>query len=235
MHFMADNLCRKYSKSEISFSKSEKRGISLIKESDMQIFCPGISTCGFAETRIALQNPERKVIATTIDKKGIARTRSMIKELDLADRIDVRIEDVTKPMTYPDNHFDFIYARLILHYLNEDDLDKALKEFYRTLKPTGSVFIVVRSTDDWESRLKGSTYDTRTRMTTYPVYDSKCRNTGKKASRYFHTVESISGHVKRAGFVIEYTKKYEEQLYHDYMRTSPVIKKASVIEILTKK
>ncbi|MCK5699165.1 MAG: class I SAM-dependent methyltransferase, partial [Candidatus Aenigmarchaeota archaeon] len=97
-------------------------------------------------------------MATTIDRKGITRTKSMIKEMNLADRIDVRIEDVRKPTTYPDNHFDFIYARLILHYLNEDELDKTLKEFYRVLKRAGSIFIVVRSTDDWEAKLKGSTY-----------------------------------------------------------------------------
>ena len=153
----------------------------------------------------------------------------------LADQIDVRIEDVRKPMTYPDDHFDFIYARLILHYLSEDELDKTLDEFYRILKPRGSIFIVVRATDDWEAKLKGSTYDARTRMTTYPVYDSEGRNTGKTVSRYFHTVESISVHLKSAGFRVEYAKKYKEQLYHDYMRTSPVIRKASVIEILVKK
>ncbi len=232
MYFMADDRC---AKPRPRFSKSENHGISLIKDSDMQIFCPGISTGGFAEARIALQNPERHITATTIDKKGIARTKSIIKEMALAGRIDVRIEDVTKPMTYPDNHFDFIYARLILHYLSEDELDKTLKEFYRVMKPTGSVFIVVRATGDWEAKLKGSTYDSRTRMTTYPVYDSEGRDTGKTVSRYFHTVESVSGHVKSAGFRIKYTKKYKEQLYHDYMRTSPVIRKASVIEIVVKK
>ena len=232
---MADNISVKYSKPEARFSGSEKRGISLIRESDMRIFCPGISTCGFAEARIALQNPGRKVIATTIDRKGITRTKSMIKEMNLADRIDVRIEDVRKPTTYPDNHFDFIYARLILHYLSEDELDKTLKEFYRILKATGSIFIVVRSIDDWEAKLKGSTYDPRTGMTTYLVYDSEGKDTGKTVSRYFHTVESISCHVKSAGFKVEYAETYEDQLYHDYMRTSPVIRKASVIEILVKK
>ena len=230
---MADDRC---AKPQPGFSKSENRGISLIKESDMQIFCPGISTGGYAETRIALMNPQRHIIATTIDKKGITRTRSIIKEMALTDRIDVRIEDVTKPTTYPDNHFDFIYARLILHYLNEDELDKTLKEFYRVvLKATGSIFIVVRSTEDWEAKLKDSTYDTWTRMTTYPVYDTEGKDTGRTVSRYFHTVESISSHVKSAGFRVEYAEKYKEQLYHDYMRTSPVIRKASVIEILVKK
>ena len=227
--------CTPHSKPEVMFSGSEKRGISLIKESDMLIFCPGISTAGFAEAKIALMNPERKVIATTIDRKGIARTKSIIKEMGVADQLDVRIEDVKKPMSYPADYFDFIYARLILHYLSYEALDKTLNEFYRILKPTGSVFIVVRSTDDWEAKLEGSKYNPRTRMTTYPVYDSKGMDTGKTVNRYFHTIESISDHVKKAGFRVRYAEKYEEQLYHDYMRTSPVIRKASVIEILVKK
>ena len=200
---MVDNMRGKCSKPEVRFSRSEERGISLIKESDMRIFCPGISTGGFAEARIALLNPERKIIATTIDRNGVFLTNGVIKEMGVAGQIEVRLEDVRKPMRYTEGYFDFIYARLILHYLSSDELDMTLKEFYRVLERAGRVFIVVRSTDDWEAKLDGSFYDSGTRMTTYPVYDSDGMDTGRTVRRYFHTVESISGHVKRAGFRVE--------------------------------
>ena len=223
-----------FSKLGAKFSPSEKRGIGLLKDTDLLIFCPGISTCGFAEIKMALQNKKRQIIATTIDTKGFGKTKKIIEQLKLSDRITIKNEDVTQPMPYNDKCFDFIYARLILHYLTKQELDKTLEEFYRILKPGGRVFVVVRK-KDWEANSPNIEYDNNTKMVTYQLFDSDMKLTPRKVLRYLHTKDSISNHLKTAGFGIEYIKEYEEQLFRDYLRTSSAPKLSSVIELLANK
>ncbi|MCK5040101.1 MAG: class I SAM-dependent methyltransferase [Candidatus Aenigmarchaeota archaeon] len=215
-------------------SPSEKRGVSLLKNTDLSIFSPGISTCGFAEIKMALQNKKRQIIATTIDTKGYEKTKKTINQLKLSNQIHVKIEDITKPIPYTNKYFDFIYARLILHYLTKQELDKTLKELHRVLKPNGRIFIVVRK-KDWEANTINSEYNNNTKMTTYPLLDSDRKHTPIKISRYLHTKNTISNHLKTAGFSIEYIKEYKEQLFRDYSRTSPAPKLSSVIELLANK
>lgn len=155
--------------------------------------------------------------------------------MKLSGRIHARIEDITRPMLYDDKSFDFIYTRLILHYLTRQELDRTLKELYRILKPKGMIFIVVRSKKDWETNQPKAVYNDNTCMLTYPILDSSMEYTQKKTSRYFHSPHTISSHLKSAGFNIRYTKEYKEQIFYDYMRTAPVPKLSSIIELLADK
>lgn len=216
-------------------SKSEEKGISLLTEKDLVIFSPGTSTGGFAEVKMALLNPQRKITTTTIDKEGLKKTNKLIKELHLENRIHAKFEDVTELLPYTDNQFDFIYTRLLLHYLSKQDLNKTLREFHRVLKPSGKVFIVIRAVGDWEEQLDGTTFDEETQFTTYPILDENMKKTGNTSTRYFHSVDSITKHLKKAGFNVTSIKQYNEQLYQDYMRTKPVAKKAKVIEVIAEK
>ena len=52
-------------------SKSEKRAIRLLNKSYTNILSVGISTGGSAEINIARKCPNAKIIATTIDEKGL--------------------------------------------------------------------------------------------------------------------------------------------------------------------
>jgi ubiquinone/menaquinone biosynthesis C-methylase UbiE len=126
-------------------SESEERGLALIEDSELNIFCPGISSAGFAEIRMARANKYRKVIATTIDEKGLVFADKVISEVGLQNQIETRLEDLRGESNYPDNYFDRVYARLVLHYLSEQDLDKVLGDFWRVLKPEGKLYVVVRS------------------------------------------------------------------------------------------
>ena len=217
------------------FSKSEERGMSLLSENDRVVFCPGVSTGGFAEMRMATGNPRRRIIATTIDRKGLQETRNILRESGFSKQVEIRYEDVRKPMPYRNDYFDFIYARCILHYLSKQELDATLKEMHRVLKPRGRFFIVAKSKDDWESSLEGSRYDKLTGMITYPVYDSKMRKTDRTQTRYFHSKKTISAHLEKSGFKILGIRQYKEQLYHDYMRTIPTPKLSGVIEVVAQK
>lgn len=229
---MAEDILGQFSN---EFSPSEENGISLLSPEDRFVFCPGVSTAGAAEVRMASLSPDRKVIATSIDENGIEEVRKKVNLSGYSNQIEVRKEDITHPLPYDVAYFDFIYARLVLHYLSKQDLDNALKEFHRVIKQGKKLFIVVRATDDWEANLDGSTYNPETSMTTYPLYDTKGHKTDQARTRYFHTKNSITEHVNNAGFKVDYVKKYKEQLYHSFMRTEPTMHPSSIIELAATK
>lgn len=215
-------------------SISEENGLSKLRSTDNLIFSPGISTAGFAEIRMVKDNPNRKVIATTIDQKGQEFANKTIKKLGYEKQIETKLEDLSKEWNYPENYFDFIYARLVLHYLSKAGLDKVLKNFSKSIKNGGLLFVVVRSVKNVDQNDKNVSYDPETCFTTVKYYDDSGKIEGE-SKRYFHTPESISEHLKLAGFSIVELKEYQERLYKDFMRKeiSPV--EDFVIEVLCKK
>jgi len=219
---------------DIKASTSEDHGIAALTNDNLQVLSVGISTGGVAEIRMAEANPERHIVATTIDQEGVAFDKKYIAERHLENQIEVKIEDVAEPLPYQDAHFDYIYARLVLHYLPKDKLVEALAELYRILKPGGRLFVVVRSTKCPDATRKEAHFDPKTNLTTCTFSDEK---TGKiySYSRYFHTEESISKYVSDAGFDVTYIKTYDERLYIDFMRTELSPKTDNVIELLAVK
>lgn len=214
-------------------SVSEERGIAQLRDSDLVIFSPGISTAGFAEIRMAQDNPQRKIIATTIDKKGLAFAEEVIAQTDVAAQIETRYEDLRNGQ-YPDNYFDSIYARLVLHYLSCEDLDAVLSRFYASMKPNGRLFVVVRSVKNADYDHPDVTFDPDTNLTTITYRKSDGTVEGQSI-RYFHTPESICGHLQKAGFSIDVLSEYQERLYKDFMRQEISPKEDFVIEVVAKK
>lgn len=216
-------------------SKSEEHGINLIEENDLSILSIGISTAGSAEIKMAEKNLNSHIIATTIDKEGLNYTKKIIEEYGLSDRIETKLEDVSEKMPYSNEFFDFVYARLVLHYLDNENLRKALKEIKRVMKEHGKLYIVVRSRDEWEAKLEGATYDEKTGITKYPKYDTLGTDNVEYLYRRLHTVDSLSSFLVAEGFDIKYIKEYKEQSYKDYKRTEKVKYPNSLIECLCEK
>lgn len=210
-------------------SLSEERGLSFIDDSDLVIFSPGISSAGFAEIRMAKANSERKIIATTIDEKGLSFAEEVITQMDLQNQIETRLEDLRSKNEYPDEYFDVIYARLVLHYLSSQDLDAVLADFYRTLKSDKKLFVVVRSEKNIPDR-NDVAFDEKTKMTTI-THKNADGSVRYLETRYFHSPESICEHLTKAGFEVEDVEEYQEQLYKDFARKeiAPVLD--HVIEI----
>lgn len=199
------------------YSKSERRGLKLLKNEMKNILSIGISTGGSAEIKMAKKCPNAKIIATTIDKKGLKFSKEKISEFKEKEQIEVKLEDISKSMKYEDNTFDFIYARLVLHYLNKEELNNALKEIYRVLKPNGIFFIVARNKKEWEISKKEYVieYDDKTNITTYYVQGKK----DKIEKRQFLSEEEILEVLLKHKFKIKRKKSYKERLYTDYERT----------------
>lgn len=216
-------------------SISEEHGINLIENKDKNILSIGISTAGSAEIEMVRKNPKSHIIATTIDNKGLEFTRKILIQEGLEDRIELKIEDVSKKMPYTDNYFDFVYARLVLHYLDNKQLEKSLAEIYRVMKYNSKFFIAVRSIEEWEAKLEGSTFDEETGITKYP--DIKTLGTDKIRwiERRLHSKDSIKQFLLKAGFKIDYIQEYEEYLYRDYERIDRNPKPNKIIEVCVSK
>ncbi|HKX24137.1 MAG TPA: methyltransferase domain-containing protein, partial [Candidatus Saccharimonadales bacterium] len=149
-------------------------------------------------------------------------------------QIETKVEDVSEPLSYADESFDYVYARLVLHYLPKEKLESTLLELHRVLKTGGKLYVVVRSTKCPDATAEGAQYDPETHLTTHTAIDNKTGGT-YSYSRYFHTEESIRDYVTAAGFTVEYVKSYDEQLYVDFMRTELSDNTDNVIELLATK
>lgn len=216
-------------------SISENNGLELVTENDLSILSIGISTSGSAEIKMAHKNPNSKIIATTIDENGLNLVREIINKEGLENQIILKLEDVTKKMEYANDNFDYIYARLVLHYLNNDDLKTALNELYRVLKPNGKIFIVVRSENAWEAKLDGTTYDEKTGFTRHPDIRTYKTDNVKYCFRRLHSEKSIKEFLENAGFTIKHTKVYDEYLSPDFNRSNLNDKASELIEVLAVK
>ncbi len=219
---------------EEKFSKSEQNGLALLGQDDLVIFAPGVSTGGIAEMKMASGNNKRTVIGTTIDEVGAEHAREMIIKYGLDGQVQIKVEDVSKPLPYASNSFDFIYARLVLHYLSKQDLDSSLAELNRVLKPTKKIFVVVRSDKNDETTAPDSEYDSETGFT-YVVYKNPKNGEKVKSKRYFHSEETITSHIKGAGFLISSISSYDEQLYIDFERKFISPKIDNLIEVIATK
>lgn len=222
-------------KDDFKFSISEEHGIDLIEDCDLNILSIGISTAGSAEIKMATKNPNSHIIATTIDKEGIEFSKKVIKEYCLEDRIEIKLEDVSEKMSYSNEYFDYVYARLVLHYLDNIKLNNAIKEIKRVIKKNGKFYIVVRSDKEWETKLEGTEYDLDTGLTKYPRYNTLGTDNVQYLYRRFFSISSLKELLEKEGFKIEYIKEYEEQLYKDYQRKEVVERPNIIIECLCRK
>lgn len=218
----------------IQGSQSEDSGIALLTNNDREIYSVGISTGGVAEIRMAEASPKRHIIATTVDEEGVDFAQKFICEKHLESQIEAKIEDVAEPLPYNNNNFDYIYARLVLHYLPKAKLDKALAELHRVLKPGGKLFVVVRSVNCPDAKDPKATYDPETSLTACEHTDEQTGET-HTSIRYFHSEESIREHVTKADFIVEYAKSYNERLFTDFMRTKLAPHDDNVVELVATK
>jgi cyclopropane fatty-acyl-phospholipid synthase-like methyltransferase len=217
---------------QIGFSQSEDSGIELLPVEAKKIYSVGISTGGVAEIRMAHERPNAHIIATTIDEKGVVFAQERIAEAGLTSQVETKLEDVSKPLEYADGYFDYVYARLVLHYLPKNRLHDALKELYRVLRIGGKMFVVVRSVNCPDATREGAEYNEETGLTTCTVHDG---DHTYRYARYFHSEQTITNAVKTAGFTVQSVKSYDEKLFKDFMRTIPADHTDNIIQVIAER
>jgi len=211
-----NNDSRKFALDGAQYSPTEEFGLGLINDEHKQILSVGISTAGFAEIRMAIEDPQRKIVATTLDKNGLEFSKKLIKKYKVDKQLELIIQDISSQLPYKSEFFDFIYARLVLHYLPKKDLKKALKNIYKILKNNADFYLVVRSYD-WESEVMGATYDNNSGITTYPNFNDK-NQIFKTSERHLQSVGSISSFLTEAGFKIGLIRLFSEIIFSGYIR-----------------
>ena len=188
----------------------------------------GISTAGFIEGYYASKG--KRVVATTLDNDGIEYMKSALKDVKGSNNIEYRLEDASKISNDKDNSFDILYSRMCLHYLTDDELSLALNECYRILKPNGIFFIALKSANDRMAKSSNSKIDDKTGLTVVSDYELYSNQ-----KRRFHTIESISEAVQKAGFRIESIDELKERLCKDWERKILSDSDATVIQLIVRK
>lgn len=214
------------------FSQSENHGLEQLGVNDLNVYSVGISTGGIAEMRMA-ELPLRRIVATTLDERGLSFAVEQITDAGLNGQIELKLEDVAEQLPYADDHFDFIYARLVLHYLPKHKLTFALSSLHRVLKPGARFFAVVRSDECEHAHMTDSVYDPETELTEYTENDD-AGNTFR-LRRHFFSEKEFAAYVEAAGFAISHVKSFDEHLYKDFMRTIPDTRTDNLVELLATK
>ncbi len=64
--------------------------------------------------------------------------------------LELKVLDVTQPFEFVDQQFNAVYAHLVLHYFNDEEMESILSEIKRVLKPGGILAVLVNSQADSE-------------------------------------------------------------------------------------
>ncbi len=210
-------------------SKTEDYGIEIIPYNTDNILSIGISTGGSAEIRMARKYPSAKIIATTLDKKGMEFSKKVIAKYGLSSQIKVKLEDVRDDMLYPNNSFDLVYARLVLHYLTFEELQKALDQINRVLRPGGLFYLVMHNKSDRTIIKNTKEYDPETNLTTFVGANKDV------FQRQFFSAHEIEEILIDKGFKIAAVKHWREKLYRDFERTLENKHKSKLISFVAYK
>lgn len=71
---------QQFAQDGFQYSQTEEYGLSLLTAAHKRVLSIGISTAGFAELRMLLAEPERTVVATTLDPNGLEFTRQLLEK-----------------------------------------------------------------------------------------------------------------------------------------------------------
>jgi ubiquinone/menaquinone biosynthesis C-methylase UbiE len=90
--------------------------------------------CGNGEESVFLaKHGAKRVVGIDISPVSIENCRALAEREGVADRVEFRVMDA-EALEFPDNSFDLIMEYGVLHHL---DLDRAMHELARVLKPGG--------------------------------------------------------------------------------------------------
>ncbi|WP_434296954.1 class I SAM-dependent methyltransferase [Clostridium sporogenes] len=81
-----------------------------------------------------------------ISKDGIDYTRELLNTYNL--KADLKVCGVDN-ISYEDNYFDGLICYGVLYYCCTEEINKAVNEIYRILKPNGKALIAVRNIKDY--------------------------------------------------------------------------------------
>lgn len=101
--------------------------------------------CGVGNDSIYFSNKGHKVLATDFSEVAIEKNKERSKGLE---GLSFEVLDLNYPVNLSDSKFDVVYARLSLHYFNDEVTKRIFKDIHRVLKPDGFLCFLCKSIDD---------------------------------------------------------------------------------------
>lgn len=89
--------------------------------------------CGVGEISVFFAGQGATVTGVDISSEMIKTTKTLAKLHKVAQRVNSEIADI-QSLPFKSNSFDIVYGKAVLHHVN---LNEAVKEVYRVLKPGG--------------------------------------------------------------------------------------------------
>ncbi|SHI40974.1 Methyltransferase domain-containing protein [Clostridium cavendishii DSM 21758] len=102
--------------------------------------------CGTGRHVYFMASENIDAYGTDISKDGIEYTTQMLGNHGL--KADLKVSTVDK-IPYENEYFDGLICYGVLYYCSKEEIEVAVKEIKRVLKPTGKAFIIVRSVKDY--------------------------------------------------------------------------------------
>ena len=135
---------------ELLDASLEPRGPDSLYEVAGRYLAPGarVLDAGCRDAAQLIQLVERfEVTGVGVDpvELHIQRARAAIEAAGVADRIELLV-GVLQKLPFADSHFDFVWCRDVLEQVS--DLDGALQETHRVLKPDGHMLVYTTFTTD---------------------------------------------------------------------------------------
>ncbi len=94
--------------------------------------------CGLGDASIYLAKKGASVSSIDISPEMIKVTRRLATQHQVNRQISATVM-LAEKLSFPDNHFDYIYGNGVLHHV---DIPKAIKEIHRVLRPKGRAFFI---------------------------------------------------------------------------------------------
>ena len=100
--------------------------------------------CGEGNDSIYFANQSHSVIATDFSDIVLKQNKERWSNSNLT----FSIQDTSAPLDFGDGTFDVVYARLSLHYFNDEATQKIFDEINRVLKPGGYISFMCKEISD---------------------------------------------------------------------------------------
>jgi tellurite methyltransferase len=104
--------------------------------------------CGKGADSIFFHNKGLTVNSMDYSSEAIKQFNATQKRYEIF--LSSIVKDISEPLPFQDNSFDFVYSRLGLYYFTEEELKNILAEVNRVLKSEGLLLFQVKSVNDKE-------------------------------------------------------------------------------------
>lgn len=101
--------------------------------------------CGVGNDSIAFASAGHQVIATDFSEVAIRKNSERFRDNS---NLVFETLDISQPLRFADNEFDVVYARLSLHYFNDEITKKIFSEIQRVLRAEGHLCFICKSIND---------------------------------------------------------------------------------------